>query len=115
MTATSGLIKAYLDYFKMIAASTADLLLKKDELNTLKSPFQERILSPRTLYFSSDQMYFECNRELVRKNGFKADDRLFGLKNKFHCRDTLGHWNELVELYTERTFYMCKPKKADDT
>ncbi|GAP92189.1 putative heterokaryon incompatibility protein [Rosellinia necatrix] len=41
---------------------------------------QERLLSPRVIHYATDQMYFECEFQLVSEDGFKFLDIPFSMK-----------------------------------
>ncbi|KAI1814779.1 HET-domain-containing protein [Poronia punctata] len=41
---------------------------------------QERLLSPRIVHYASDQMYFECETQLVSEDGFRFPDIFSSMK-----------------------------------
>ncbi|KAG2413190.1 hypothetical protein HFD88_002379 [Aspergillus terreus] len=64
--------------------------------------FQERVLSPRTLFFGKTQVYFDCSEYCIGEDGFlrpgrqlKADDIPSGVKFR-------EYWWSLVAIYCTR-------------
>jgi hypothetical protein len=52
-----------------------------EPLSTRGWTLQERVLSPRTVHYASDQLYFECESELWSENGFEMKNAQFSLVN----------------------------------
>lgn len=65
----TGEVKAFL-LPTLTRINERDYVHLKDELLSRRGwALQERFLSPRTLHFGADQMYFECNVELRSEDG----------------------------------------------
>lgn len=84
--------------------------------------FQERLLSPRTIHFTTTQMYYECNHGILGEDGCRVPGR-YGAVDAYSGEDqaeigqSSGHWmeswidlnmwNYLVMEYTMRS--LTKP------
>ncbi|KXX74812.1 hypothetical protein MMYC01_208653 [Madurella mycetomatis] len=55
--------------------------LEDQPLTTRGWTLQERLLSPRTVHYATDQMYFECEQSLCSEDGFDFTDLYFSLEN----------------------------------
>jgi hypothetical protein len=55
--------------------------IAKEPLSSRGWTLQERLLSPRIVHYATDQMYFECEFQLVSEDGFKFPYVLFSMKN----------------------------------
>ncbi|MBE3109014.1 MAG: HET domain-containing protein, partial [Acidobacteria bacterium] len=53
--------------------------LKDEMLNIRGWTLQERLLSPRTIHYSADQMYWECERDFLGEDGSVFDPSVFSL------------------------------------
>lgn len=66
--------------------------------------FQERLLSPRCLYFTANQMYFECRRQLLEETGMEHLTSVY--KRLDYSRDTreqlVKAWPAMVRDYGKR-------------
>ena len=52
-----------------------------EPLSTRGWTLQERVLSPRTIHFASDELYFECESDMWSESGFKLKNAQFSLVN----------------------------------
>lgn len=112
--------------------SPLPLVLQASVWNTRGWILQERLLSRRCIYFSSDAFYFECNRGILAEGGLNEafesysfgellDDReiqqkpkqdnpisdlapLYDLKPGFRLWKAWTVYQELVQMYTKRQF-----------
>lgn len=55
--------------------------IAKEPLSTRGWTLQERLLSPRTVHFATDQLYFECETEFVSECGWTIPNAQFSLGN----------------------------------
>jgi hypothetical protein len=55
--------------------------IASEPLSTRGWTLQERLLSRRVIHYATDQMYFECEQELVSECGFKIPNRQFSMRN----------------------------------
>lgn len=53
--------------------------LQDETLNSRAWTLQERLLSPRTIHYSADQMYWECERDFLGEDGSVFDPSVFSL------------------------------------
>jgi hypothetical protein len=51
-----------------------------EPLSTRGWTLQERVLSPRTIHYATDQLYFECETRMNSEDGFTFTDIYFSLK-----------------------------------
>ncbi|KIJ37195.1 hypothetical protein M422DRAFT_116365, partial [Sphaerobolus stellatus SS14] len=71
---------------------------------------QERILSPRTLFYGTDQMYWECNEHFSSEDGFHVKGRMFSTDKHTKEISLFGHkkhdprelWFVLLQSYGNR-------------
>jgi hypothetical protein len=88
---------------------------------------QEQLLSPRVLYYGSDQLYWECCETSLRQDGRFDDDALYRFSNFPNLKVALGlsalppstytvdsrshsWWARLVEEYTRRSLTFVSDK-----
>jgi hypothetical protein len=88
---------------------------------------QEQLLSPRVLYYGSDQLYWECCETSLRQDGRLDDDALYRFGNFPNLKVALGlsavapstyrvdsrshsWWALLVEEYTRRSLTFASDK-----
>jgi hypothetical protein len=66
--------------------------------------FQERLLSPRCLYFTGSQMYLECRQQLVEETGLQHFTSIYKrLDYKGKIREQLEkNWPAMVRDYSKR-------------
>jgi hypothetical protein len=53
--------------------------VQDEMLNSRGWTLQERLLSPRTIHYSADQMYWECERDFLGEDGSVFDPSVFSL------------------------------------
>jgi hypothetical protein len=53
--------------------------LQHEPLNSRGWTLQERLLSPRTIHYATDQMYWECEKAFLAEDGSSFDPTLFSL------------------------------------
>lgn len=53
--------------------------VQEETLNSRGWTLQERLLSPRTIHYSADQMYWECERDFLGEDGSVFDPSVFSL------------------------------------
>ncbi|KAL2198294.1 heterokaryon incompatibility protein-domain-containing protein [Corynascus similis CBS 632.67] len=53
--------------------------VQDETLNSRGWTLQERLLSPRTIHYSADQMYWECERDFLGEDGSVFDPSVFSL------------------------------------
>jgi hypothetical protein len=53
--------------------------MQPETLNSRAWTLQERLLSPRTIHYSADQMYWECERDFLGEDGSVFDPSVFSL------------------------------------
>ena len=87
-------------------ARTGERNHSKSLLNTRAWAFQERLLSPRTLHYSSSEMAFECRNtihcECSPRTRRETKSRLF--KNQGIAESSIGRfdWMTILDSFTDR-------------
>jgi hypothetical protein len=79
--------------------------LRYDPINSRAWTFQERILSPRTIHYGVDQMYWECLDMFCGEDGLRAKPMIPKIQEKgsWDWDETLADlWHELVRQYSKR-------------
>ena len=73
---------------------------------------QERLLSPRTIHYASDQLYFECETGMVSEDGFRFPEVRYGLgrlvqkqliPEAMHGISTAGGMSLIPGVHTSKT------------
>ena len=80
--------------------------------------FQERLLSPRILHFSKQQMFWECNKSTacetfpngLMQGGFGTCSNSKSLLKKCHSGFNYNTWTSILELYSQGALSHYKDK-----
>ncbi|KIJ53985.1 hypothetical protein M422DRAFT_221543 [Sphaerobolus stellatus SS14] len=84
--------------------------MREEPISDRAWTLQERALPTRTLFYASDQMYFECKQEFISEDGLHIEGRYFSTDTRTHhiSQDGQGdrspreHWNTLMTMYGPR-------------
>lgn len=107
---TADTVHAFLEPFELASSRDQETPLQDDILSSRGWTFQERVLSPRSLYFAKGQMYFECMTEFVGENGFRSKGRVFRVHDQGKNEDIISQWNNLIDRYSTRDLTMFEDK-----
>jgi hypothetical protein len=106
-----GMVQAFLWREDLSLIRNSYTALRWEPLADRGWTFQERILSPRNLFYASDQIYYECSTEMVGENGFWMPGRLYSMgekRNGLHAmlrdgsvnkHEVRRYWNQLMAMY----------------
>jgi len=103
----SGKLYAFLVPLERGLSSVDTLGMKEEPLSSRAWTLQERILSPRSLFYCTDQMYFECKEEFKGEDGFYSKGRLLDIEGYLslpnqsheHIKSYMrGLWDLLIRL-----------------
>lgn len=122
--ALRGNAQAFLQRYDISTLRNTLTVMEKEPISSRGWTFQERVLSPRNLYFAKDQCYLECLTEMVGEYGFWQEGCSYSLgqpgigiyalkKDKSIDRwEVQRYWNELMSLYTGRSLTNWNDKLA---
>jgi hypothetical protein len=97
----SDVVHASLAPFKLGDFGNQINILEDEPISARGWTFQERVLSHRTLYYATKQLYFECMTEVCTEDGFHSDDRTLKV-DKQEKEELLDLWDTLAENYGNR-------------
>ncbi|KAF9882898.1 hypothetical protein FE257_004912 [Aspergillus nanangensis] len=72
--------------------------------------FQERVLSPRTLYFSRTQVYLECGQYCTGEDGFFRPGGFLKIRPSNPSTPSFEYWWSLVAMYSTRDLGFASDK-----
>lgn len=115
----SGKLYASLIPVERGLSSLDTLGMRNEPLSSRAWTLQERILSPRSLFYCTDQMYFECKEEFKGEDGFYSKGRLIDIEgylslpnqSQEHIESHMrGLWDTLIQLNMGRKLTMSSDK-----
>lgn len=92
-------------------------LMRDEPLSVRAWTMQERMLSPRTLFFATDQMYFECKEVFRGEDGLRIAGRYLGVdahRETSNPKEIQKHlrslWDGLMDFYGSRKLTVASDK-----
>jgi hypothetical protein len=113
----SGEVNAFLVPVEKARFINEYQLMRDEPLSIRAWTMQERMLSPRTLFFATDQMYFECKEQFWAEDGVRISGRYLGVDGHGDTSDPANiqkHlrslWDELMDFYGGRKLTVASDK-----